>query len=69
MTYDGVVHRVGCNSLTVSEGGVKKHYVALDGWRGIAALMVALFHFEALGRIHGSTLVHNSGLFVDFFLY
>jgi peptidoglycan/LPS O-acetylase OafA/YrhL len=29
--------------------------------------MVALFHFEALGRIHGSVLVHNAGLFVDFF--
>jgi hypothetical protein len=39
----------------------------LDSWRGIAALCVVLFHFEALDDIHALRFVQHSFLFVDFF--
>lgn len=42
-------------------------YEALDSWRGLCALLVALFHFPILGLIHSSGLVRHSYLFVDFF--
>jgi hypothetical protein len=40
---------------------------ALDSWRGVCALMVALFHFPALGWLYGLPLVRHAWLFVDFF--
>jgi peptidoglycan/LPS O-acetylase OafA/YrhL len=40
---------------------------ALDGWRGIAALCVALFHFEAADHFYRLPLLRHSFLFVDFF--
>jgi peptidoglycan/LPS O-acetylase OafA/YrhL len=40
---------------------------ALDSWRGLCALLVALFHFPVLGLIHDNALVRHSYLFVDFF--
>jgi peptidoglycan/LPS O-acetylase OafA/YrhL len=40
---------------------------ALDGWRGIAALCVALFHFEAADHLYRLPLLRHSFLFVDFF--
>jgi len=40
---------------------------ALDGWRGICALLVALHHFPSEGLIYRATLVRNAWLFVDFF--
>ena len=42
-------------------------YDVLDGWRGVAALMVAIFHFDALHHGYSLPLVRNSYLFVDFF--
>ena len=42
-------------------------FVALDSWRGIAALMVAAYHFEATWHFHGAPMLANSYLFVDFF--
>ncbi len=42
-------------------------FVALDSWRGIAALMVAAYHFEATWHFHGLPMLANSYLFVDFF--
>lgn len=39
----------------------------LDSWRGIAALCVVLFHFEAVNDIRALSFVRNSYLFVDFF--
>lgn len=42
-------------------------FFALDGLRGIAALMVALFHLPFLNHVHSLSIVRNSYLFVDFF--
>lgn len=42
-------------------------FVALDSWRGIAALMVALFHFRSTSHIADTSFILNSWLFVDLF--
>jgi hypothetical protein len=44
-----------------------ERFVVLDAWRGIAALMVALYRLEAEGWLHGLGFVRNAYLFVDFF--
>ena len=44
-----------------------QRFVALDAWRGIAALLVALYRLEADGYLHGLQIVQNAWLFVDFF--
>ncbi|HEY8949860.1 MAG TPA: acyltransferase [Rhizomicrobium sp.] len=40
---------------------------ALDGWRGICALLIALHHFPAHGLLYDLPLVRNAWLLVDFF--
>lgn len=42
-------------------------FSVLDAWRGIAALMIALFRFDADGWFYGLGIVRNAYLFVDFF--
>ena len=42
-------------------------FSVLDAWRGIAALTIALFRFDADGWYFGLGLVRNAYLFVDFF--
>jgi peptidoglycan/LPS O-acetylase OafA/YrhL len=42
-------------------------FEALDGWRGVCACLVVLFHFQGNSPIYTSGLVRNSYLFVDFF--
>jgi peptidoglycan/LPS O-acetylase OafA/YrhL len=42
-------------------------FEALDGWRGICACLVVLFHFHGHSPIYSVGLVRNSYLFVDFF--
>ena len=42
-------------------------FVALDSWRGIAALMVALFHFRSTSHIADTPFILNSWMFVDLF--
>jgi peptidoglycan/LPS O-acetylase OafA/YrhL len=42
-------------------------FEALDSWRGIAALLVALFHFQAAGFFYSFPLVRNGNLAVPFF--
>ncbi|MES3001687.1 MAG: acyltransferase [Pseudomonadota bacterium] len=42
-------------------------FEALDGWRGICACLVALFHFRANTPVSSWTLIQNAYLFVDFF--
>jgi peptidoglycan/LPS O-acetylase OafA/YrhL len=43
------------------------HFDALDGWRGLCACLVALFHFHGNSPIYEWELIRNSYLFVDFF--
>lgn len=45
----------------------QQRYLALDGWRGICAIFVAILHFKALSHFSGLSLVRNAHLFVDFF--
>lgn len=45
----------------------REHYVALDSWRGICALLVVLFHFPISGLVSAAPIVANGYLFVDFF--
>lgn len=49
--------------------GMKQRYEVLDAWRGIAAVMVVLFHYAFLfsDRFGKFPFIHNSYLFVDFF--
>ncbi|MER9839796.1 acyltransferase [Mesorhizobium australicum] len=39
----------------------------LDSWRGICALLVALFHFPTASTVSQSSFIGSSYLFVDFF--
>ena len=49
----------------------KPHYEILDGLRGVAAVMVIIFHlFEAhAGGSHLTQIINHGYLAVDFFLY
>ena len=40
---------------------------ALDGWRGVCALLVAAHHIEVHGFFYWQPLIRNAWLFVDFF--
>ena len=42
-------------------------FEALDGWRGIAALLVALYHLPFINHLYSIPIIRNSFLFVDFF--
>lgn len=44
-----------------------ERFQALDGWRGVAALAVALHHFPALSSVYELDSVRNAWLFVDLF--
>lgn len=45
----------------------RHRFEVLDGFRGIAALMVAIFHLNVNGYLSHLYLIKNSWLFVDFF--
>ena len=47
--------------------GTTPRFEALDGWRGICACVVILFHFHGHSPLHEAGLVRNGYLFVDFF--
>ena len=47
--------------------GNTPRFEALDGWRGICACVVILFHFHGHSPLHEAGLVRNGYLFVDFF--
>lgn len=42
-------------------------FLVLDGWRGISALLVALYHLPNAGWFADSALISNGYLFVDYF--
>jgi peptidoglycan/LPS O-acetylase OafA/YrhL len=44
-----------------------ERFEALDSWRGLAAIAVALFHFKATGFLHSVSLIRNADLAVPFF--
>lgn len=44
-----------------------EHFIALDSWRGICALMLAVYHFPINGWMDTNGLISNSKMFVDFF--
>ena len=50
-----------------SDSPAANRFEALDGWRGVCACLVVLFHFHGYSPISTSPLVRNSYLFVDFF--
>lgn len=39
----------------------------LDSWRGVAALLVAMFHLNVLSTLYSLDFIRNAYLFVDFF--
>src|SRR6267154_4375538 len=45
----------------------RMHFRVLDSWRGIAALLVAIFHLNVYSAIYPLDFIRNSYLFVDFF--
>lgn len=45
----------------------RRHYKALDAFRGVAALMVALYHFGGNDLTKSNAWVQHAWLFVDFF--
>jgi peptidoglycan/LPS O-acetylase OafA/YrhL len=47
--------------------GAKPYFRVLDGWRGIAALLVAIFHLNVFSAIYSLDFMRNAYLFVDFF--
>src|ERR1700743_2555768 len=46
---------------------VTARFRALDGWRGLCALLVAAHHIAAPGCLYWQPLIRNAWLFVDFF--
>jgi peptidoglycan/LPS O-acetylase OafA/YrhL len=53
--------------MTSSVETTKTHFRVLDSWRGVAALLVALFHLNLYSAIYSLSFVRNGYLFVDFF--
>lgn len=50
-----------------SLAGDPRRFAALDGWRGVCALMVVLLHAPVVSALTETGLVRNAFLFVDFF--
>lgn len=54
-------------SATELPAARRGHYLALDSLRGIAALLVCLYHFKVNSHLAGLGIVRNGWMFVDFF--
>lgn len=56
-------------ALVSTRGGTiaGQRFLVLDSWRGICALLVALFHFPTGSMVSQSAFIGSSYLFVDFF--
>jgi hypothetical protein len=61
------------NSTTMSStnspltNGTRMHFGVLDSWRGVAALLVAIFHLNLFSAVYSLDFIRNAYLFVDFF--
>jgi peptidoglycan/LPS O-acetylase OafA/YrhL len=44
-----------------------QRFIVLDSWRGVCAVLVAIFHFSTVGRTIPFEFVRHSWIFVDFF--
>lgn len=47
--------------------GTTHRYIVLDSWRGIAALVVAIFHLQVASHLYFLPFTRNAYLLVDFF--
>jgi len=45
----------------------KQHFLVLDTFRGVAALMIAIYHFPAFSHFYDNPFLLNANIFVDFF--
>ncbi len=55
------------NLALAQAGNAKVHFRVLDSWRGVAALLVAIFHLNVFSAVYSLDLIRNAYLFVDFF--
>ena len=51
----------------MNSGTASDRFEALDGWRGVCALLVALWHFQLGGHLDRVAAFKSAFLFVDFF--
>lgn len=66
-TDQALLPRIGTASVPAERIGSAVRFEVLDSWRGICALLVALFHFPAASFVSQSSFIASSYLFVDFF--
>ena len=66
MPYWYMIHSIP-PIANVPEQDRAKHFNVLDSWRGICALLVALFHFDGYWHLYDANFIRGSWLFVDFF--
>ncbi|RJT37574.1 acyltransferase [Mesorhizobium waimense] len=67
MTQTAFLNPVHVPAATRTGTKAGERFLVLDSWRGICALLVALFHFPTSSMISQSAFVGASYLFVDFF--
>ena len=62
------MHKITAHMTSaIRSGPASGRLTALDGWRGLCAVMVAVMHFPTTGSISSLTVIVNAHLFVDFF--
>lgn len=67
MTQAALLNLAPAPAATRAGTKAGERFLVLDSWRGICALLVALFHFPTSSMISQSAFVGGSYLFVDFF--
>lgn len=67
MTEAALLNLAPAPAATRTGTAAGERFLVLDSWRGICALLVALFHFPTTSIISQSAFVGGSYLFVDFF--
>lgn len=64
----GALRRVPAGASLVNRSlQIPSRFTALDGWRGVCALLVAVYHFQTTSHLEHLAFVRHSYLFVDFF--